>query len=77
MVAGQTLHFVIRGLNNVGSAGLWVIGWDVWLIVVGVAPWVGLALAEYAKRLDAEVLNRHARFRRLEFATRLGMHSPK
>eukprot|EP00624_Nannochloropsis_granulata_P001749 evm.model.NODE_18601_length_27381_cov_31.837370.5 len=77
LVAGQTLHFVIRSLNNVGSAGLGAIGWDVWLMVVGVAPLVGLALAEYAKRLDAEVLNRHARFRRLEFATRLGMHSPK
>ncbi|KAM3578075.1 hypothetical protein VYU27_000174 [Nannochloropsis oceanica] len=77
LVVGQTLHFVIRGLNNVGSAGLGAIGWDVWLMVVGVAPWVGLASAEYAKRLDAEVWNRHARFRRLEFATRLGMHSPK
>jgi len=77
LVAGQTLHFVIRGLIKVGGEGLGAIDWDVWVVIVGVAPWVGLALAEYAKRLDARILHRHARFRRLEFATRLGMHSPK
>jgi hypothetical protein len=77
LMAGQTLHFVIRGLIKVGGEGLGAIGWDVWVVIVGLAPWLGLALAEYAKGLDAKVLNRHARFRRLEFATRLGMHSPK
>ncbi|EWM29284.1 hypothetical protein Naga_100029g7 [Nannochloropsis gaditana] len=77
LVAGQACHFIVRGLTLVKGKGLSAIGWDVWVVALIFAPLASLTLSEIIKKADAKILIKHARFRRLEFATRLGMHSPK
>ena len=49
---------------------------SVTLVLVG-APWAVLVVSERAKRADARALARERRFLRLNFDTRLGMHSPR
>lgn len=46
-------------------------------MVGALGPFVVLAIAELLKRNDARVYNRYITLLRLEFDTRLGMHSPR
>lgn len=47
------------------------------LVVGAICPFVILALGELVKRHDARTYDRYVTLLRLEFETRLGMHSPR
>lgn len=47
------------------------------LVVGAVCPFLILALGELVKRHDARTYDRYVTLLRLEFDTRLGMHSPR
>lgn len=49
---------------------------EVW-IAMGICPLVGLALGYAVNSDDNFNYQRHLQFLRLEFDTRLGMHSPR
>lgn len=50
--------------------------WPVWLLMVGL-PLLGVALGVLINRDDDHHYRRYLQFLRLEFETRLGMHSPR
>lgn len=47
------------------------------LVVGALCPFVILGISEMLKRNDARVYDRYITLLRLEFETRLGMHSPR
>lgn len=51
--------------------------WSCWLSIFIFAPLINIATAEYVNAHDLKLRTRHLQFLRLEFDTRLGMHSPR
>lgn len=51
--------------------------WTCWVMMFIVAPLLNLLVAEYVNAQDLKLRTRHLQFLRLEFDTRLGMHSPR
>ena len=71
------LVLYIRALTRKG--GIWLyatIHWSVW-IATGIFPVLGIVLGFSINYFDSRNYRRHLQFLRLEFDTRLGMHSPR
>lgn len=71
------LILLIRGSSSSGAVYLWAeVEWPVWLVLF-VLPVLVVVVGVLVNRLDAWHFQRFMQFLRLEFDTRLGMHSPK
>lgn len=63
-------------LREDGFAQYHYMRYDVWLAMV-VFPLFGLVIGTFVNALDEKGYRRYMQFLRLEFDTKLGMHSPK
>lgn len=73
---GQMLHLWVAAAARGTLRLLFECRWEP--LVAGVAcPLLVLGVGELLKRNDARVYNRYITLLRLEFDTRLGMHSPR
>ena len=53
------------------------LNWCVWLTIIVVMPLVGIIITITVNQQDDKAYRRYLQFLRLEFDTRLGMHSPR
>lgn len=76
MLRGQGVHLLASGATRQTLGLLFQCPWEP-LVVGALCPFLVLGLGEVVKRDDARVYNRYVTLLRLEFDTRLGMHSPR
>lgn len=62
-------------IGGVRAYGL--LGWYVWVASVVVLPAVGVVISVAVNKYDGTAHRRYLQYLRLEFDTRLGMHSPR
>jgi len=62
--------------NDLIQHTYWELHWAIWVTML-VLPALGILLGAVVNRLDDHHYRRHLQFLRLEFDTRLGMHSPR
>lgn len=74
LVHGSTL-FVRAYLRN-GLNDYMALDWIVWVVMIAMAG-VGLVVGIQVNAWDEKLHKRHLQFLRLEFETKLGMHSPR
>ena len=66
----------IRAYNRGGLMDYLDLDWIVWALMVAL-PVLGLLVGDQINSLDDKLYRRYLQFLRLEFETRLGMHSPR
>lgn len=76
LIALQVLYVVLRAAGREQLFVFVHVPLDLWLIML-LLPIVVLAIGELMKLQDKEVHDRHMRYLRAEFNTRLGTHSPR
>ena len=68
----------MNGYSNIGGVRAYgLLGWPVWLCAVVVMPLCGVVLSVIVNKYDGTAHARYLQYLRLEFDTRLGMHSPR
>jgi ABC-type sugar transport system permease subunit len=51
--------------------------WEFWIVSFIITPIIGIIVGDLVNQHDFKFYRRHLQFLRLEFDTRLGMHSPR
>ena len=67
-----------NNLSNIGGIQAYgLIGWPVWVASIFLLPLGGIFSSVIVNRYDGTAHRRYLQYLRLEFDTRLGMHSPR
>ena len=69
--------YMTRNSSIGGVRAYGLLGWYVWVASVVVLPAVGVVISVAVNKYDGTAHRRYLQYLRLEFDTRLGMHSPR
>jgi hypothetical protein len=65
-------------LSNIGGVRAYgLLGWTVWISCFVILPLIGICVTVIVNQYDGTAHRRYLQYLRLEFDTRLGMHSPR
>ena len=77
LVITHGLILYVRGISRPEGLRLFAsLHWSIW-VAIGVFQMVGVMVGFIVNYFDSKHYRRHLQFLRLEFDTRLGMHSPR